>query len=140
MLAVPLCTLARQGVRADVLALGELLRRESAVGVVVGLPLGLDGADTRSTRLARQLGEALALASGLPLAWQDERFSTVEAERRLLEVGHDRRARKERIDQVAAAVILQDFMDGPEGHLFAVPCQEEEKLPLLGVPEGPSTG
>jgi putative Holliday junction resolvase len=78
--------------------------------VVVGLPLGLEGEETRSTRLARQVGEALRVA-GLEVAYQDERFSTVEASRRLHEAGKDTRAQRAIIDQAAAAVILQDWLD-----------------------------
>jgi len=121
LLARPHSTLARAGVRQDVARLSPLCAELGVVGLVVGLPLGLDGEPTRSTRLARQVGEALAAATGLPLAWQDERFSSVEAERRLLEQGLSREARKARIDRAAAAVILQDFLDSSASAAFAVP-------------------
>lgn len=111
-LARPVTTLARKGVRQDVAALERLARQEGATGLVVGLPLDLAGAETRSAHLARQVGDALAAATGLPLHWQDERFSSVEAERRLLAQGLSREERKRRIDAAAAAVILQDFLDG----------------------------
>jgi putative Holliday junction resolvase len=115
MLARPLLTVARRGVRQDVAVLLEIVRREAVVGIVVGLPLALDGAETRMVRLARQVGEALAELSGLPMAWQDERFSSIEAENRLIAAGRRGADRKARIDQAAAAVILQDFLDGPQG-------------------------
>jgi putative Holliday junction resolvase len=120
MLARPVQTLARRGVRQDVARLLPIVAEIGAVGLVVGLPLGLDGAETRSVRLARQVGDALAAASGLPLAYHDERFSSVEAERRLIEQGRSRQRRRELIDQAAAAVILQDFLDSSESAGFAV--------------------
>lgn len=119
ILARPVSTLARRGVRQDVARLLPILDEHSVVGIVVGLPLGLDGSETRSCRLARQVGDALAEASGLPLAYHDERFSSVEAERRLLAQDMSRKKRKQRIDQAAATVILQDFLDSSESRAFA---------------------
>ena len=79
--------------------------------LLAGAALGLDGGETRSTRLARQIGDAVAEGSDLPVTYHDERFSSVEAERRLIERDVSRKARKKRIDQSAAAVILQDFLE-----------------------------
>ena len=79
--------------------------------VVVGLPYELDGAEGRSARLARQVGEALGDASGVPIHYQDERYSTVVAEERLRMAGHNAQRRKETIDQAAAAVILGDYLN-----------------------------
>lgn len=110
-LAAPLTTLAREGVARDAARLAELCRREGAVTVVVGLPYDLEGAEGRSARLARQVGEALGAATGLPVHYQDERYSTVEASARLHEGGLDARRQRDRIDQAAAAVILQDWLD-----------------------------
>jgi putative Holliday junction resolvase len=76
----------------------------------VGLPLDLEGNESRSTRLARQVGDALALATGLPLHWQDVRFSTLVAEERLREAGAGAAARRRSIDAHAAAVILEDWL------------------------------
>jgi len=111
LIASPLTTVQRQSVARDSLEIAEIASREGVCGVIVGLPLGLDGGENRSTRLARQIGEAVAAATELPVAYHDERFSSVEAERRLIERNVSRKARKQRIDQSAAAVILQDFLD-----------------------------
>jgi len=119
ILARPVTTVARKGVRKDVAKLVPIAEQHAAVGVVVGLPLELDGSETRSCRLARQVGDALGEATGLPVAYHDERFSSVEAERRLLANDHSRKRRKQTIDQAAAAVILQDFIDSSESSGFA---------------------
>lgn len=112
-LASPWTTLERQGVKKDVARLQEQFETPPEV-VVVGLPLDLDGNETRSCRLARQVAEALE-AQGHSVVFQDERFSTVEATRRLHEAGHDSRKQRGIIDQAAAAVILQDWLDRQEG-------------------------
>ena len=80
-----------------------------AVTVVVGMPYELDGSEGRSARLARQVGDALGSVSGVPVHYQDDRYSTVVAEERLRAAGHSAARRKQTIDQAAAAVILGDF-------------------------------
>ena len=79
---------------------------------MVGLPLELSGKEGRSARLARQIGDSLAEKTGLPLSYHDERFSTVEAEERLLAAGKNAKQRKQIIDQVAAMVIIEDWWRG----------------------------
>jgi len=105
----PILTLQRKSVKKDALKLQELCRKEAIDEIVVGLPLELSGEEGRSARLARQIGLALGELSGLPVHYQDERYSTVEAENRLREAGKTARQQKEMIDQVAAMVILEDW-------------------------------
>jgi putative holliday junction resolvase len=109
-IAQPWTTIQRSGVKADCDRLLALFADAYPEVVVVGLPLGLDGAENRSTRLARQIGDAL-VAKGLSVVYEDERFTTVEAARLLHESGRDARAQRSVIDQSAAAVILQDWLD-----------------------------
>ena len=105
----PHATLRRRGVRQDVARLHTIVSELNAVEVVVGMPYELDGTEGRSARLARQVGDALASVSGVPVHYQDERYSTVVAEERLRSAGHNALRRKQTIDQAAAAVILGDF-------------------------------
>jgi putative Holliday junction resolvase len=109
LLARPLPTLqvksAEEGVEAVVLA----ARREEAGTVVVGLPLHLSGAEGASARAARRLGEALR-ERGFEVIFVDERLSTEEARRLARERG-ERRGAKERMDQLAAVMLLQEFLD-----------------------------
>lgn len=111
MMAHPVRTLARQGVKKDCAALAEVVAARQAEVLVVGLPYELDGGELRSARLARQIGEALRESTGLPVVYVDERFSSVDAERRLIAAGASRSKRKQVIDQVAAVLILQSWMD-----------------------------
>jgi putative Holliday junction resolvase len=104
-------TVARKGVKSDVAALMLIVAEKSVDYVVVGLPFELSGEELRSARLARQIGDGLGEASGLPVTYVDERFTTVEAERRMRENGTKAKKRRETIDQVAAALILQSFLD-----------------------------
>jgi putative Holliday junction resolvase len=109
-LVFPDRTLQRRGVAKDAAAVAELCRGRSVTQVVVGLPLTPDGGEGRSARLARQVAEAVGTATGLPVAMQDERYSTVEADFRLAEAGADSRARRGIVDAHAAAVILEDWL------------------------------
>jgi putative Holliday junction resolvase len=80
-------------------------------GIVVGLPRKLDGGDTTQTANAREFGEALEQITGLPVIFQDERLTSVEAEAQLAVREKDWKKRKMQIDAVAAAIMLQDFLD-----------------------------
>lgn len=114
MLAHPACTLSRRGVKQDVARLAPLLREREVEHVVVGLPLELDGTEARSARLARQIAEAVHTETGLPVTYVDERYTSVDAERRLIQAGVKRGRRKEVIDQEAAVLILQSFLEHPD--------------------------
>ena len=79
--------------------------------IVVGLPTGLSGVEGPSAEAARAVGAAVAEATGLLVEYQDERFTTVTAEAALLEGGVRRAKRRDVRDKVAAAVILQTYLD-----------------------------
>ena len=123
MLASPVCTVSRKGIKSDVPALQRIVDEHGAEAIVVGLPYELDGTEARSARLARQIGEGIREACGLRVDYVDERFSSVQAERRLIEAGVKRKKRKQVIDQAAAVIILETWlaMGGP-----AQPATEDE--------------
>lgn len=79
--------------------------------IVVGLPTGLSGVDGAAAQAAREIAQTIAEATGLPVEYQDERFTTVTAEAALLEGGVRRAKRRDVRDKVAAAVILQAYLD-----------------------------
>jgi putative Holliday junction resolvase len=85
-------------------------REESCQTVVIGLPVALSGNDTDSTRMARSVARAVEEA-GLEVHLYDERLSSAEAERVLLGAGRRREQRKADRDKVAAAIILQGWLD-----------------------------
>ncbi len=111
LFAQPLYTVVRQGVKKDCSELALVCAEKEVTQLVVGLPFELDGSEARPARLARQVGAALAELTGLPLVYIDERFTSVQAERHLLEADLSRAKRKEVIDQAAALIILQSWLD-----------------------------
>lgn len=80
-------------------------------GVVIGLPRRLDGTPSEMTRRVERFARALAERLAIPVAFQDERLSSREAESRLAIREKDWRVRKKRLDAAAAAVVLQDYLD-----------------------------
>ena len=83
--------------------------------IVVGLPVGLSGKEGRAAQEARQLGARIGEITGLPIHYVDERFTTATAEAALLEGGVKRRDRRRKVDRVAAAVILRQFLERSSG-------------------------
>ncbi len=92
-------------------AIRDLLARYEVDLIVVGLPVGLSGTEGAAAAAARRFGAEVAAMSSLPVEFSDERFTTVVAERALLESGARRQKRKGLRDKVAAAVMLQDYLD-----------------------------
>lgn len=88
----------------------ELIADNEIERVVVGLPTPLSGRDSPSTQDARSLGEEIS-ALGVEVVLTDERFTSRIAESTLLEAGVRRRSRREKIDKVAATIILQSYLD-----------------------------
>lgn len=103
-------TLARQGTRLDVQTVLALARQYETRKVVVGLPYDCEGNEGQRARRVRVLGDALAQA-GLQVEYQDESYSTVAAEEVLLAADLSRSRRKQVVDRLAAAVILQAWLD-----------------------------
>ena len=92
--------------------LRRLAEENDVVLIVVGLPFNLSGKETRSAVQARELADLAAEATGLPVAMADERFTTKTAEQTLIAADVRRNRRRQVIDKVAAAVMLQAFLDG----------------------------
>ncbi len=96
----------------DIRQIAALAQREHAVGVVVGLPLHMDGAESERSRLTRRFAEKLAVQLSVPVCLWDERLSTQDAVHNLQFAGRKRRQRfLQMIDAEAAAVILRDYLD-----------------------------
>jgi putative Holliday junction resolvase len=112
--ASPGKTLKRGKFGADKAALEALIRERGLKGVVIGLPLNMDGSGGPRAQASRAYARNLAVL-GLPILLWDERWSTVGAERGLLDQDMSRAKRAERIDSAAAAVILQGAIDALAG-------------------------
>ena len=110
--ASPLGVVARSGrMDEDHRRLAALVAEEEAEVVVVGLPVSLDGAEGKAAQGARREAEQLATVVGVPVETYDERLTTVTAERTLAEARLSGPARRAVVDKVAAAVMLQSWLD-----------------------------
>ena len=116
-LARPLTVLPRPSSDEEALALvaGEIARlaaeEDGIEAIVVGLPRRLDGSPNELTQPVQAFADALRERTTLPVALQDERLSSREAESRLAVREKDWRIRKRKLDAAAAAIILQDYLD-----------------------------
>ncbi|WP_395330409.1 Holliday junction resolvase RuvX [Novosphingobium sp. BL-8H] len=115
--ASPGKTLKRGKFGADKVLLEELIRERSLKGIVIGLPLNMDGSEGPRSQSSRAYARNLT-ALGLPILLWDERWSTSGAERGLIEQDMSRAKRATRIDSAAAAVILQGAIDALAGGMF----------------------
>jgi putative Holliday junction resolvase len=115
-IATPLVTLPRRGVSEDAGTIARLAAEHGAGVVVVGLPVSLSGDQGPAARSVRAyVDELRRLLPGLAFELADERLSTVSAERALVAGGVRRRARRDVVDQVAASVFLQAWLDARRG-------------------------
>ncbi len=126
LLAQPLLTLHRGNPRDDMRSLRRLLRRHECVAIVAGLPFHLSGETgaqaVKSERFARELGEMC----GVPVHLWDERLTTAEAHELLYRAGHPRAEHRALVDQVAAVLILQGFLDARRPAASASPPPDGE--------------
>ena len=112
-LATPYEVVARTGSRdEDHRRIKAIVEEVEAEILVVGLPLSLDGTEGKAAQGARQEAEAFGQTVSVPIELHDERLTTVEAERILKEQGLDAAERRNVVDKVAAAILLQAWMEG----------------------------
>ena len=119
-----LSTLARTNVEADLTAIAGVCSEHSVEVLVVGLPLNMDGSEGPRAEVSRRFGDRLGQRTGLPVEYWDERLTTMQVERVLLEADLSRAKRKKVIDKLAAQVILQSWLDA-----HAAPPSEPEDDP-----------
>lgn len=109
--ATPVEVIRREKFTADAGRLLALLTARGAAGIILGLPLNMDGSEGPRVQATRAFARNLERLTPLPITFWDERLSTVAAERALLEADTSRKGRKEVIDKVAASYILQGALD-----------------------------
>ena len=110
-IATPMQTLKRGKFIADAAQLDIIISAQGVGGLVVGLPLNMDGSDGPSAQSARAFARNWTARSPLPVILQDERLSTSAVTRTLLEADASRRRRDDVVDKMAAAYILQGVLD-----------------------------
>jgi len=125
--ALPIGVVERNEPAADAAAIARLIEEQKAEALVLGLPISLNGSLGPQAQLVRAFGDELSAQLDLPVEYWDERLSTVEAQRRLAppakHAGRDKRGRSAksrrappgRIDAIAAAIILQSYLDRRAG-------------------------
>lgn len=109
--ATPLETIRRRKFTQDAEALAAILKARGVCGLVLGLPLNMDGTEGPRCQSTRAFARNFERVMDLPMTFWDERLSTVAAERALLEADTTRKRRAEVIDHVAAGYILQGALD-----------------------------
>lgn len=107
----PLHNHDRHGVQVDERFFRKVVEEYRPVGLVVGLPIHLSGDESEKSREARKFAEWLGTVTGLPYTFQDERFTSFQAEKLLLAAELSKKKRKERMDKLAAQILLQTFLD-----------------------------
>lgn len=114
--AQPVLTLERRrNPREDLRSLGRLARKYAVAAIVVGNPLHLSGDVSRQAKKTQAFAAQLGELTGLPIHLWDERLTTREAHQILYEAGHARQQHRRVVDQVAATLILQSFLEQGSG-------------------------
>lgn len=111
VLASPLSTLERVGPRQDPTAIAALVREHEVDAIVVGLPRNMDGSLGPQAQKVQAFAASVGAAARVPVRFWDERLTTVEAEQILSERNVPWQRRKGLVDQVAAVLILQEYLD-----------------------------
>jgi putative holliday junction resolvase len=123
-IASPLATYERVDRNKDAAFFRQLIESEEIGQLVVGLPLHLSGDESAKSQEVRAFAEWLQGVTGLPVAFADERFSTVEAESALWNAGLTHKRRKAKRDRLAAQILLQGYMEAgcPQADLLIPPA------------------
>lgn len=119
-LASPLENYNRRNETLDAAWIKRLATEERIVGFVIGLPVHTSGKESQKSSEAREFGNWVATITGLPVQFFDERYTSVHAEELLMEAGFTSKARKQRLDKLAAQILLAAYLessrsDGPPG-------------------------
>jgi putative Holliday junction resolvase len=121
-IASPLAVLQRtRSLMHDLTEIARIARAEEAEVIVVGLPLNMDGSEGPAARRARAEAERLATVAGVPVEMHDERRTTASADRSMLDAGLNAIERRQRVDKVAAAIMLQAWLDARRHRAGAAP-------------------
>ena len=128
-IAFPLEIHERCGLDSDARHYRELVRENDVERIVVGLPLHTSGREGQLASQARTFGDWLAGVTGRPVIYFDERYTTVEAEHRLIDAGLSRQKRKSLRDKLAAQIMLQGYLEAgcPETEAAPAPLADSDE-------------
>ena len=112
IIANPLETYTRTSIKADITHIAELVKSQNVDCIILGLPINMDGTEGERVQKSRDFG--MLLSENIPdvkIDYMDERWTTVSAEKMLIDADVSREKRKTVIDKVAATIILQSYLD-----------------------------
>jgi putative Holliday junction resolvase len=110
--AQPLTVLKASGAQKDIQAIGELVNQHEVTQVIVGLPLNMDGTESNTTKKVREFTAKLSERLNVPVFFVDERLTSKQAERAMIEGDSRREDRRQKMDKIAAALLLQSALQG----------------------------
>ena len=108
-LALPLKTIIRNG--QELKEISEIVKNRAVKKIVLGLPLKMDGSPSKMVQQVKMFGEQLTEVTNVPVDYSDERLTTKEVERRLIEFDFSRNKRQKIQDQLSACVLLQTYLE-----------------------------
>lgn len=124
-IASPYENYTRRGRDHDARRFRRLVEEERIQLFVVGLPVHLDGRESEKSREARQFGQWIETTTGVPVAYFDERFTSAEAERFLLDAQLTKKRRRQRLDMLAAQIMLSAYLESRgKGRLPPEPLED----------------
>ena len=111
IVATPLKTISRMGIKKDLIKLSEILKEYNLGGFIIGLPISLDGTENQQTSKIIKIADEIKNYFGMPIDYFDERFSTDVIFKEMRKANLSRSKIKNKIDQQAAAYILQGYLE-----------------------------
>ena len=112
MTAQPLKVLKSEGTQKDLITLGEMVNEYEVTQVIVGLPINMDGTESKQTQKIREFTQKLSNRLNVSVFFVDERLTSKQAERMMSESGVTSKKQRGKVDQVAAAILLQAALKG----------------------------
>ena len=110
-IATPIITIKRKGISKDIIKLLSILEEYDVGGIILGLPLNLDGSENKSTEKVRKFAEEIKKCKDIKITFNDERYSSDVIYKELRKNSISKAKIKKKIDQMAASYILQGFLD-----------------------------
>ena len=110
--AQPLTVLRSQGTQQDMIAIGQLVDQHEVTQVIVGLPINMDGTESKQTQKIRDFAGKLAGRLNVPMFFVDERLTSKQAERMMRDSGIKAKDQRGKVDQVAAVILLDSALKG----------------------------